>query len=255
MKDSTKKILSFAVAGTIVAGVPVSVANAENTNDTVIEESNEGVMSYIVECGDTLGCIANRFYGNPDYYQMIADYNGIEDANVLNVGQIIYLPYLASTLVEQTSNVVSEDKTYTVKCGDTMFCIVRVQYGYESQELVDKLATYNGLADPNRIEVGQELLIPDIEVLKNVVANDYTEEYNRMNCILYHQAMMEQYRCFYRPECNEVVIVGDYYNPCYNYNPCEKPVHPEFKPFPGCEHPEFPHEHHPGCGPKLTLKP
>ena len=252
MKDSTKKIMSIAVAGTIVAGVPVSAAYAENTNDTVIEEVKEETASYIVESGDTLGRIAEKFYGNPDYYEMLALYNGIEDANVLSVGQIIYLPNLTQTQVGQPGNVVSEDATYTVKDGDTMYCIVRVQYGFESQELVDKLATYNGLEDPNRIVLGQVLYIPTLEVLKNVVANDYTEEYNRMNCILYHQSLREQYGCFYRPECNEYVIVGDCYNPCY------RPELPEFKPFPGCEHPEFgPHGpmHHHECGPKMVLKP
>ena len=262
MDESFKKILTFAVAGTIVAGVPVSAAAAENTNDTVIEETNTEVVTYTVQGGDTLASISQKFYGSKAYYDQLAAYNHLEDANKLSIGQEIQVPVVLNSLLEIKQN---EDKTYTVKCGDTMYCIVRSQYGLETQEAVDKLATYNGLKDPNRITLGQVLLIPELDKLMAVEANDYTDEYNRMNCILYHQAMAKDRKCYYNPGCNEYVIVPGYptcfvphdavcVEPNYpevvvvpQYPTCDKHMHPDYAKHPGCEF-------HPECGPRLSLK-
>ena len=60
---------------------------------------------------------------------------------------------------------------------------MRVQYGLKNQEAVDKLATYNNLSDPNRLSVGQVLLIPSIDKLLNVQQRDYSEQYNKMGDI------------------------------------------------------------------------
>ena len=188
MKERNRRLASLALAGAITAGVP-TVAYAESSEPAAIEETQEQTeKEYIVREKDTLGKIAERYYGNSGYWELLAQYNHLADPNVLSIGQKIKIPTDILTLLEYDENYTEyeADKTYTVKKGDTLYCIVRVQYGLTNQEAVDKLATYNNMSDPNRIYVGQVLLIPTIEKLQNVVAYDYTDEYNRMGWILNH---------------------------------------------------------------------
>ncbi len=224
MKEINRRLASLALAGTITAGVP-TIAFAENSEPTVIEETQEQTeKEYIVREKDTLGKIAKKYFGNSGYWELLAEYNHLTDPNVLYIGQKIKIPTDILTLLEYDENYTEyeADKTYTVKKGDTLYCIVNAQYGLKNQEAVDKLATYNNMSDPNRIYVGQVLLIPTVEKLENIIANDYTDEYNRMGWILNHQ------------ECP------------WKHRP--------FKPFPPCG-PEFPKPEPPIHGPKRILKP
>ena len=254
MKESTKKLLSFALASTLVAGVPVA-AHADNTVSIkgVVEEAGD-IVFYTVKDGDTLGKIAERYYGNAAYWEQLAAYNNMQYPSKLAIGQAVllprYLPMLeyapcVPTQDNQEATVVvdnyAEDSTYTVKKGDTLYCIVRVQYGLTNQEAVDKLATYNGLSDPNRLSVGQVLYIPCIEKLQAVVQNDYTDEYNRMGWILNHPdgcKPCEPKPCNPRPceprpceprPCEPKPCYDPYVDPCYLYGPWGylPPVEPE----------------------------
>jgi LysM repeat protein len=247
MKKSTKRLLSFALASTVVAGVPVVASAESNQEENALEETVSNTTNYIVKEGDTLGKIAERFYGNSAYYVQLAEYNRLTDPALIFPGQILSIPKDLSVTyydyynneVTVVANTYEEDKTYTVKEGDTLYCIVRVQYGLTNQEAVDKLATYNGLSDPNRISRGQVLLIPCKDKLLQVVQNDYTAEYNRMGWILNHP-----YGC--KP-CDR---------PWWMPEPpvCPEPPKPECPEHPGHPgHPEHPGHHH--DGPCLTLKP
>jgi hypothetical protein len=53
---------------------------------------SERPPSYVVESGDTLSSIAERFYGDADLAGYLADSNGIADMNMINVGQELSLP-------------------------------------------------------------------------------------------------------------------------------------------------------------------
>jgi LysM repeat protein len=53
---------------------------------------SERPPSYVVESGDTLSAIAERFYGDADLAGYLAESNGIADMNSINVGQEINLP-------------------------------------------------------------------------------------------------------------------------------------------------------------------
>ncbi len=195
MKDSTKKILSFALASTIIAGVPtVAHANDNNTSNVVLDTTNNDIY-YTVKNGDTLGKISTMFYGSSEYYNELATYNNIEDAYLIYVGQTIRIPRTrpikSPDCYSQPATVYyypeySEDQTYTVQNGDLMICIVDKFYGTKSLNYVDKLATYNNLSDPNLIYVGQVLRIPEENKLKQVLANDYTLQYQMLNWRIEH---------------------------------------------------------------------
>lgn len=72
-----------------VSGLQV-IAHAAELNVT----DDEGNVVYTVEPGDTLSAIALHYYGSAgrSSYMKIAEANGIEDANLIRVGQKLVIP-------------------------------------------------------------------------------------------------------------------------------------------------------------------
>ena len=100
--------------------------------------------TYTVVGGDTLSGIASR-YGTT--YQELARINNIDNPNLIYAGQVIKIP---TSSTNSTSNVI----TYIVKKGDTLSGIAR-RYGTTYQ----KIASDNKIANPNKIYVGQKIII------------------------------------------------------------------------------------------------
>lgn len=108
---------------------------------------------HVVLSGETLSGIAQK-YGTT--YQEIAKLNGISDPNKISVGQNLKIPGVpAGSSQSSSSTAKSEYITYTVKSGDTLDKIAR-SYNTTYQ----KIAQINGIANPNKISVGQTLKIP-----------------------------------------------------------------------------------------------
>ena len=108
----------------------VATSVKQNTNNS------SGDIIHTVVKGETLSQIANQ-YGTT--YQALAKYNGIANANVINIGQKIKIP----------------GEFYVVKAGDTLSQIAE-KYGVTYQTL----AKYNNISNPNVIHVGQKIKIP-----------------------------------------------------------------------------------------------
>jgi murein DD-endopeptidase MepM/ murein hydrolase activator NlpD len=49
---------------------------------------------YVVRPGDTLAKIAQRMYGTPQQYTLIAEHNGITDPGMIRVGQTLRIPFV-----------------------------------------------------------------------------------------------------------------------------------------------------------------
>lgn len=127
--------LIFALGLTTVA-LPVMGAPGERTGSTI----------YIVQWGDTLFSIANRF-GTTVEALMAA--NGLT-SSLIYVGQRLTIP-------SSTSIVTQERSTgYLIRYGDTLYSIAR-RFGVA----VEALMRDNGLYNPHFIYVGQKLTIPD----------------------------------------------------------------------------------------------
>ena len=73
--------------------------------------------------------------------------------------KIGFLP--SSKTAETAANEEQQaDKEYTVQSGDTMEGIVRKFYGNYSTEKVNTLMKANNMTDPNKLGIGQKLVIP-----------------------------------------------------------------------------------------------
>ncbi len=112
------------------------------------------VQWYTVQCGDTLGNIAWR-YGTTAW--TLANRNGISNPNVIYPGQTICVRWGGAPPPPPHPKPPPHHDGfwYTVQCGD-MLRIIAAHYGFGTWEL----ANINGIANPDRIYVGQRLWIP-----------------------------------------------------------------------------------------------
>ncbi|MBR3362775.1 MAG: LysM peptidoglycan-binding domain-containing protein [Bacilli bacterium] len=121
------------------------------TETTAIETN-----TYVVKSGDSLWSIANR-YGTT--VNNLKSLNNLT-SDVLQIGQVLRVPSSESGF----NNEVSNNNTYVVKSGDSLWNIAN-RYG----TTVSKIKSLNGLSSDN-LSIGQVLLLPS-----NIgVANTYT---------------------------------------------------------------------------------
>ncbi|CFD70585.1 esterase [Mycobacterium tuberculosis] len=112
------------------------------------------VSTHAVVAGETLSALALRFYGDAELYRLIAAASGIADPDVVNVGQRLIMP---------------DFTRYTVVAGDTLSALALRFYG--DAELYRLIAAASGIADPDVVNVGQRLIMPDF-TRYTVVAGD-----------------------------------------------------------------------------------
>jgi S-formylglutathione hydrolase FrmB/phage tail protein X len=112
------------------------------------------VRTHTVAAGETLWALALRFYGDAELHRLIATASGIADPDAIDVGQRLIFP---------------DFTRHTVVAGDTLSALAVRFYG--DAELSRLIATASGVADPDDIDVGQRLIIPDI-TRHTVVAGD-----------------------------------------------------------------------------------
>lgn len=115
---------------------------------------SEQFFVYTVASGDTLAAIAARFGVSQE---AIVRLNGLADPNALALGQQLKIPGTqpASTEGSSTTGTPGETSTYVVQAGDTMAAIAR-RFG----TTVAELAQLNNITNPDRISVGQKLIVP-----------------------------------------------------------------------------------------------
>ena len=166
-----------------VAVPQVATAKAKNT-----DIQNE----YVVQAGDTLPKIAMKVYGDPNRWQDLMVLNNIDNGNRIFVGQKL-ITVASSNIVAEEAPVedhevaempedsesadasyygnVSSDGTYTVKKGDTLGKIAKACLGSTSKW--QKIAKANPNINPNRLQVGDVLVIPGaVRETKTVYSNN-----------------------------------------------------------------------------------
>lgn len=133
------------------------------------QAGTSGECTYTVQPGDNLYRIA---LDNDFSLQALRDANPdlVGDAPVLQIGQILTLPNCGETTTsaqpqptvaptrpsgDPNATAVPGGQSYTVRPGDTLVAIA-TRFGTTVRAIQDA----NNLADPNRLSVGQVLIIP-----------------------------------------------------------------------------------------------
>ena len=105
------------------------------------QENAQNTGTYIVQSGDTLSAIADR-YGTT--YQHLAAINGIADPDLIYPGDVIVIDGVA----------FGSGQTYTIQSGDTLSDIAG-RFGTS----VAHLAALNGIENPDLIYAGDTIRI------------------------------------------------------------------------------------------------
>ncbi len=77
------------VSGVDISGLRVAEGSKELTKE---KDQETGDTVYTVQAGDTLGAIAQKYYGDVGEYKKIAHYNNISNPDLIKVGQQIKIP-------------------------------------------------------------------------------------------------------------------------------------------------------------------
>ena len=130
-----------AYAGATGQAVSAPQVQAQNYEQPSVQPSG---TTYIVQSGDTLSEIAQRFGTT---YQHLAAINGISNPDIIHVGDRIVIDGVVSAQS-------SDDEYYTVQPGDTLSGIAE-RYGTSYQYL----AYINGISNPNKIYAGDTIRV------------------------------------------------------------------------------------------------
>ncbi len=146
MADSTLIRIGETLAipsGATVGGAPSAPAMAPST--------------YVVQSGDTLWSIAQRFGTS---VASLAQLNGVANPSLIRLNQPLTIPAgaiapVVSTAAATTAIALTAPSSYTVVRGDTLSSIAS-RFGTS----VSAIATANSLTNPSIIRTGQSLAIP-----------------------------------------------------------------------------------------------
>ena len=122
---------------------------------------------HIIRPGESLAKLAKQYYGDYKKYTIIAEYNNLEDAAQISVGQKIMIPEIAGGTPDGIEKVDSDQKekfiVHTLMSGESLSKLAQKYYG--DYKRFDIIAEYNNMEDATRVKIGQEIKIPVIEGL------------------------------------------------------------------------------------------
>lgn len=151
---------------------------------TSTKKEIEQVTSYIVHTlqpDETIATLADKYYGDYRKFHLIAEYNEMEDATKVTVGQQIKIPVIEGMpIIADPASIQTETGerpetvagkiitvkryiTHTVQPEETLSKLAQTYYG--DLKKFDVIAKFNNLEDGTPLKVGQELKIPEIEGL------------------------------------------------------------------------------------------
>lgn len=113
-------------------------------------------VTHVVGAGETLFTIASQ-YGIT--LEELAAANNLDPAGLLTVGQTLIVPVTTTTTADPTVApppvTTAGEQVHIVAAGENLFRI-GLRYGFT----VAELASYNNIPNPDRLSVGQQILIP-----------------------------------------------------------------------------------------------
>lgn len=139
--------------------------NFNSKTQEVTKVKPQPIKTYIVQEGDDLWNIAEKFYGSGFNAYDIAVANKLPEASVLVAGQKIIIPHITPRQLTKgeisaiaTGEVTNVNNRYVVQPGDSLSIIAQKVYGdlYAWPTILQA----NSLISADQIEVGMILIIP-----------------------------------------------------------------------------------------------
>lgn len=154
----------FTTATPVILQTPLATASGLVTPTAFSDANSLGTCTHTVQPGDTLYRISLKYEIS---VEELRNANPEVSGDLIQPGQTLKIPDCepsgstsvnANTTVPPTQRPVTtpgSGTTYTVQSGDTLFNIAQ-RFGVTVKAIQDA----NSLANPNRLSIGQELIIP-----------------------------------------------------------------------------------------------
>ncbi len=121
-----------------------------------------GQQVHTVGKGDILGKISQKYYGTSTKWRLIRDANPNVDPESLKIGTKLIIPQSAQISARPTSRTLTAvptgARTYTIASGDYLQDVALKEYG--TVQAVKDILTANPGLKPNRLRVGQVIVLP-----------------------------------------------------------------------------------------------
>jgi tetratricopeptide (TPR) repeat protein len=131
------------------------------------KRKTQNYVFHIIRPGESLAKLAKQYYGDYKKYTIIAEYNGLEDAAQISVGQKIMIPEIVGEAPEDSEKVEpGQERKFIIHAlmpGESLSKLAQKYYG--DYKRFDIIAEYNDMEDATRVKIGQEIKIPVIEGL------------------------------------------------------------------------------------------
>ena len=143
------------------------------------EQQVKGYVLHTIQPNESISILAKKYYGDPKKFQIIAEYNQLEDATKVKAGQKVKVPVVEGiSFFAKTEDIITSSEkipessptedvtvdnfiTHTVKGGESLSKLALRYYGdYKKFPII---ARYNQLNEKVGLKVGQKIKIPEIE--------------------------------------------------------------------------------------------
>jgi tetratricopeptide (TPR) repeat protein len=156
---------------------------AKNKLTETKEEIEEvtGFVVHVLQPDETISTLADKYYGDYRKFHLIAEYNELEDATRVTVGQEIKIPVLEGMPIMTDRASIQTETGESVESipGEIITVKGYILHKVQSEETLSKLAQkyygdftkyriiakFNDMKEGVPVRVGQELKIPEVEGL------------------------------------------------------------------------------------------
>lgn len=132
----------------------------------LVSREPENAASYIfhvVKPGESLSVIAKKYYGDYKKYNLIAEFNNIQDATMVKPGQRIMVPEINGQRLTGVGATLDDASTYVIhklQPGESISRLAKIYYGdYRKFHII---AQFNGMDDATKVTVGQRIKVPRV---------------------------------------------------------------------------------------------
>jgi tetratricopeptide (TPR) repeat protein len=142
-------------------------------------EQTEGYVLHTIQPDESISALALQYYGDYQKFHLIAQYNKLEDATKVKVGQRIKIPVIKGIPIMADPSEIRTDSgkapdvnsneiitvrgfvLHIVKAEESLSGLAKMYYG--DYRKFDLIAKFNDMEKTDSLRVGQEIKIPQVE--------------------------------------------------------------------------------------------